>query len=464
MTAKGNYAEGSITRHICRLALPTLMAELVNVLYSIVDRMYIGYMPLDGTLALSGVGVVFPLISFISAFSSLISSGAAPIAAIERGKGRDDSATLIMETAFTFTLLISLVLTVSLFAFRTPLLYWMGADESTIGYASDYFSIYVIGSVFVLISVGFNSFITMQGFGTTGMMTVVIGAVLNTVLDPLFIYVFSLGVKGAAIATVISQAVSSIWVILFLKGKKSTLKLERLIFDWEIIKRILKLGVSGFMFKMTNSLTQAASNMTIRSFGGELSTLYIGAMSIINSTREMVSLPIQSITSSSQPVMGYNYGAGKSDRVCKTIRVMTLSSFSYALLAWAFVMAFPGLLISIFTPDRTLLSLTVPSMRIYFAVFFMMSLQSSGQTTFVGLNHPRSAVFFSLLRKVFLVFPLILILPRIGMGVDGVFYAEAISQLVGASCCYMTMYFTIYRPMKKGYYNYRSEADYGETG
>ena len=434
--------------------MPTLFAELVNVLYSVVDRMYIGHMSEVGTLALSAVGVVFPVISFISAFPSLISSGAAAIAAIERGKGDDRKAQSIMETAFTFSLIISAVLSIILFLFRTPLLYMMGADESTIGYALDYFSIYVIGTVFVLISVGFNSFITMQGYGLTAMMTVVIGAVLNTILDPIFIYTFSLGVKGAAIATVISQAVSSIWVIIFLMGKKSSIKLSRLSLDWEIIKRTLKLGVAGFMFKMTNSLTQAASNMTIVSFGGELSTLYIGAMSIINSTREMVSLPIQSVTVSTQPVMGYNYGAGNSGRVCKAIRVMTGIALFYSLLSWAFVLVFPEVLISVFTPDRALVDITVPVMRIYFAVFFMMTFQSAGQTTFVALNHPKNAVFFSLLRKVFLVFPLILILPRLGMGVYGVFYAEAISQLLGASACYLTMYFTIYRPLKKGTYNW----------
>lgn len=451
---KGNYAEGSITCHILSLAVPTLFAELVNVLYSVVDRMYIGHMRSEGTLALSAVGVVFPIISFISAFPSLISSGATPIAAIERGKGDDKKAARIMETAFTFSLIISALLTIILFLFKTPLLYMMGADESTISYALDYFSIYVLGTVFVLISVGFNSFITMQGYGMTAMMTVVIGAVLNTILDPLFIYTFSLGVKGAAIATVISQAVSSLYVILFLCGKKSSIRLTRLSLDWGIIKRTLKLGIAGFMFKMTNSLTQAASNMTIVTFSGELSTLYIGAMSIINSTREMVSLPIQSVTVSTQPVMGYNYGAGNSERVCKAIRVMTEIAFFYSLISWAFVMVFPNVLISIFTPDSTLINITVPVMRIYFAVFFMMTLQSAGQTTFVALNHPKSAVFFSLLRKVFLVFPLILILPRLGMGVYGVFYAEAISQLIGASCCYLTMYFTIYRPLKKGTYNW----------
>lgn len=451
---KGNYGEGSIIGHILSLAVPTLIAELVNVLYSVVDRMYIGHMAGVGTIALSSVGIVFPLISFISAFPSLISSGAAPIAAIMRGKGEDGEAERVMETAFTFSLITGGVLTLILFALRTPILYWMGADDATIGYAREYFSIYVFGTVFVLISVGFNSFITMQGFGETAMMTVIIGAVLNTLLDPVFIYVFSLGVKGAAIATVISQYISSVWVIHFLRGKKSSLKLSRLLLDITYLKRILKLGIAGFMFKMTNSITQAASNMTIRLFGGELSTLYIGAMSIINSTREMVSLPISAVTTSAQPVLSYNYGRRNRERVCESIRVMTLITLLYGFLAWAVVLVFPSLLISFFTPDSSLIEITIPVMRIYFALFFMMALQTSGQTTFVSLNHPRSAVFFSLLRKVFLVFPLIMILPRLGMGVDGVFYAEAVSQLIGASCCYMTMYLTVYRPIRNDEYNW----------
>ncbi len=451
---KGNYGEGSLVRHILALAVPTLFADLVNVLYSVVDRMFIGHMKDTGTLALSGVGVVFPLISFISAFASLISTGAAPIAAIERGKGDDRKAERIMETAFTLSLIIGGIITIVLFVFRTPVLYMMGAEEETIEYARDYFGIYVLGSVFVLISVGFNSFITMQGYGGIGMMTVIIGAVINTILDPVFIYVFNMGVSGAAIATVFSQAVSSAWVVWFLRSHRSFIKLRQLRLDREISSRIFKLGISGFMFKMTNSITQAASNMTLRSFGGSLSTLYIGAMSIINSTREMVSLPISAVTSSAQPVMGYNYGAGKAGRVCSTIRIMTVMALGYGILAWAFVMLFPGILISIYTPDPTLLGITEPAMRIFFCVFFMMSFQTSGQTTFVGLNHPRHAVFFSLLRKVFLVFPLILILPRLSLGVDGVFWAEAVSQLVGASACYLTMYFTIYRPLKKGTYRW----------
>ena len=448
--SKGRYSEGSITLHILSLALPTLLAELVNVLYSIVDRMFIGHIPEEGTLALSGVGVVFPLISFISAFSSLISTGGAPIAAIERGKGDDEKAREIMESSFTFTLIIGGLLTLVLSLFSRPLLFFMGADSSTIEYAIEYFSIYVLGTIFVLISVGFNSFITMQGFGTVGMLTVLIGAILNTILDPVFIYLFDMGVKGASIATVISQAISALWVVLFLSSKRSFLRLTRLSLNLAILKRIIALGISGFMFKMTNSLTQATSNITIRHYGGSLSTLYIGAMSIINSTREMVSLPISSITSSSQPVISYNYGAKKYDRVCMAIKSMTVMTFLYGLISWGFVELFPSILIAIYTPDENLISLTIAVMRIFFIVFFMMAFQSSGQTAFISLNRPRFAVFFSLYRKAILVFPLILLLPRVGLGTNGVFWAEAISQLIGASTCYLTMYFVFYKKLKRG--------------
>ncbi len=451
---RGNYGEGSISRHILSLALPILLADAVNVLYSIVDRAYIGHMQGDGTLALSSVGVVFPLISLITAFASLFSSGAAPIAAIERGKGNDREAEEILNTAFSAALVAGTFLILVLFAFRRPLLFLMGADDATIGYAVDYFSIYVLGSVFVLISTGFNTFITMQGYGTTAMLTVIIGAVLNTVLDPLFIYVLHMGVKGAALATVISQAASALWVILFFLSSRSALKLRGFVLDGGIILRILKLGVSGFMFKLTNSLTQAASNMTIRAYAAGMSTLCIGAMSIINSTREIISLPISAITGAAQPVMAYNSGAGLGKRVMKTIRVMSCLSLGYGIISWIMAMVFPRLFISVFTPDKDLVDVTVPFFRIFFGVYFMMSLQSSGQTTFVSLNHPRSAVFFSLLRKVFLVLPLILILPRLGAGVHGVFYAEAISQLLGASACFGTMLHTIYRPLKNGTYDY----------
>lgn len=448
MKDKGNFKEGSVLSHILSLAIPTFFAELVNVLYSIVDRMFIGHIPVYGSLALSGVGVTFPLISFISAFASLVSTGGAPLASIKRGEKNEEKAQEIMVTSVTFLMLIGVILTVVLFVFQRPLLLLMGADSSTLDYAHSYFSIYILGTVFVLISLGANSFINMQGYSVTAMVTVIIGAVLNTILDPIFIFVFGLGVRGASIATVISQAFSAFWVLYFLIFK-APIKINRFFLDIPTLINIVKLGVSGFVFKLTNSLTQGVSNIQLRNYGGVDSTLYIGAMSIINSIREMVSLPIIAVTNSTQPIISFNYGAHENKRVIKAIRIMVLIALSYGLISWALVLLFPQLIVGIFTPDLKLVNITVHSMKIYFLAFFMMSFQSSGQTTFISLNKPKRAVFFSLLRKVFLVLPLSLILPLTDLGVDGVFYAEFLSQLLGASCCFLTMYFTLYRPLKK---------------
>lgn len=448
MKDKGNFKEGSVFSHILSLAIPTFFAELVNVLYSIVDRMFIGHIPLYGSLALSGVGVTFPLISFISAFASLVSTGGAPLASIKRGERNEEKAQLIMVTSVTFLVVIGVILTILLFIFQRPLLLLMGADSSTLDYAYSYFSVYILGTVFVLISLGANSFINMQGYSVTAMATVIIGALLNTILDPIFIFGFKLGVRGASIATVISQAVSALWVLYFLIFK-APIKLNRFYLDIPTLINIVKLGISGFVFKLTNSLTQGVSNIQLRKYGGADSTLYIGAMSIINSIREMISLPIVSITNSTQPIISFNYGAGENKRVIKAIRIMVLIALSYGLISWALVLLFPSTIIGIFTPDETLVNITVHSAYIYFLAFFMMSFQSSGQTTFISLNKPKRAVFFSLLRKVFLVLPLSLLLPLTRLGVDGVFYAEFFSQLFGASCCFLTMYLTLYRPLKK---------------
>ena len=448
-TAKGEFGEGSVVKHILRLALPIMVAELVHITYNIVDRVFIGHIPEYGTLALSGVGVVFPLISFINAFASLCSTGGAPICSIARGEGDTEKAKNILETSFTLLIILGVLLSVSLYAAMPKLLMWMGSDESTYPYASQYFSIYLIGNVFTLISLGANSFINIQGDSVTGMCTVLIGAVLNIILDPIFIFTLGMGVRGAAIATVISQFCSCLWVIKYLTSKKTDLRLTSLHIDFNVLKSILKLGISGFMFKMTNSITQTVANITLRVFGGSLGTMYIGATSIINSMREVVSLPNTAIASGFQPVASYNYGANNNRRVCKSIRDFCIMVLIYSVAAWACVMVFPRFFISMFTPDRDLMNLTVPCFRIFFGVFFMMALQTSGQNTYVALNCPKRAVFFSLFRKVILVTPLTIILPRAGFGVNGVFIAELISQFVGGLCCFTTMMITVYRRVRK---------------
>lgn len=447
--SKGDFSQGSIFKAILKLALPIMLAELVHITYNIVDRIFIGHIPGIGTLALSGVGVVFPIISFINAFASLCSTGGAPLCSIARGEGNTDRAKNILETSFTLLLILGVALSVLLYIFMPTLLIWMGADESTYQYAKDYFSIYLIGTVFVLISLGANSFINIQGDSVIGMFTVMIGAVLNLILDPVFIFALDMGVKGAAIATVISQFFSAVWVLRYLVSPKTKLRISKIHIDAGILSQIIKLGVSGFMFKMTNSLTQALANITLKLFGGASGTLYIGAMSIINSTREVISLPNTAIASGFQPVASFNFGSKDNSRVKKSISDFVLMILCYSVVVWAVIMIFPKVFISLFTPDSELIELAVPCFRIYFGAFFAMAFQTSGQNTYIALNCPKRAVFFSLFRKVILVAPLTLLLPRMGLGVKGVFIAELISQLTGGLCCFTTMYFTVYRKIKK---------------
>ena len=446
---KGDFSQGSIPKTVLRLGIPIAMAEIVHVLYNIVDRMFIGHIPGIGTAALSGVGIAFPLISLITAFANLCGTGGNPLCSIARGEGDNARAQRILETAFTMLLIFSALLTVILFVFARPFLTAMGGDEETLPFALEYFRIYVAGTVFVLISLGMNPFINGMGFTRVGMGTVVIGAALNIALDPLFIFVLHMGVKGAAIATVISQFVSSVWVIRFLTGDKTLLPIQRLHLDMLEVPRILKLGVTGFMFKFSNSVAQTVVNLTLKTFGGAASTLYIGAFSIINSMREVISQPISGINQAAVPVMGYNYGARDYDRVRRTIRFMLLSALTYNVLAWILVFTHPAQLIRMFTNDPALIETAIPCLHIYYAAYFMMSFQMGGQNTFVALNKPKYAVFFSMLRKLFLIVPLTILLPRIGFGVMGVFYAEMFSQIIGASLCSLTMYFRIYKRLPK---------------
>lgn len=426
-----------------------MAAEFVNVLYNLVDRMYIGHLAETGTAALTGIGICFPLITLISAFASLCGTGGAPLLSIARGQGDDERAGRIQATSFTMLILIGLVLTLVLFPFAPALLRLLGGDDETLPFAVSYFRVYVLGSIPVLVTLGMNPFINAQGFSRVGMMTVIISAVINIVLDPIMIYVFDLGVTGAALATVIAQAAGAFWVFLFLRGKRPPLRITRLLIDREALKDIVRLGVTGFTFRMTNSVTQAIVNVTLKAWGGALSTLYVGAMSLITSIREFTSLPTSGITNGAQPVMGFNYGAKKYARVSDAIRFTFVCSLVVNLIIWGGVMLAPGLLLRIFTDDEQLIALASHCARIYFGVFPFMALQMTGQNTFVALNYPRYALFFSLLRKVVLIAPLTLLLPNLGFGVDGVFWAEFFSQLFGASACFLTMRHVIWRKMKE---------------
>ena len=446
--AQGDFTQGKVSSLILRLGFPVMLAELVHVLYSIVDRVYIGHMADGGTVALTGIGISFPLVTLIGAFANLCSTGGATLATIARGQRDDRRAERIMGTAFTLLLAIGLALTVLLFFTAPHTLRWLGGDDETMPAALGYFRIYVLGTIPTLISLGMNPYINAQGFPKMGMVTVMIGAAMNIALDPLFIFALGMGVRGAALATVLSQAAGAAWVLRFLCGKRPPLRLRGLVFDRSELGGILKLGATGFTFKVTNSVTQAIVNMMLRASGGALSTLYIGAMSLINSLREIMSLPVNGMVAAAQNVMSYNYGAKRHRRVSDSIGFTLGSGLIVNTVMWALVMLIPEALFTVFSGDADLVSLTARCARIYFGAFPFMALQLTGQSTFVSLNYPRHALFFSMLRKMILVAPLTLILPRVGLGAEGVFWAEFISQLVGATACFGTMYALIWRRMR----------------
>ena len=432
--ATNDFSQGGMARNIIHMAVPMTVAQLINILYNVVDRMYLGRLP--GHLALTGLGLCLPIISILMGFANLCGMGGAPLCSIHRGRGETDEAERIMGNSFTLLLLFGLSLTGLCLAFRRPILYLFGASDLTFPYANDYLTIYILGTVFVMVGLGMNPFINSQGFSRMGMMTVTVGAVVNIVLDPIFIFGMGMGVRGAALATVISQGCSAVWVLRFLTGRRAILRLRlsALRLHAGRVKRILSL------------LVQVLCNATLQAWGGEL---YVGVMTVINSIREVISMPVQGITNGCQPVLGYNYGAGEYRRVRQGIRFTTALTMAYSLVVWLLVLLFPEFLIRIFNNEPDLIAAGIPAFRIYFATFFCMSFQFIGQSVFVGLGQSRQAVFFSLLRKAFIVAPLTLLLPALGLGVDGVFLAEPISNVVGGLACLLTMYAVVYRPLGK---------------
>ncbi len=431
-----------MARNILQMARPMTVAQLINILYNVVDRMYLGKLP--GHLSLTGLGLCLPIISILMGFANLCGMGGAPLCSIHRGKGEDGEAERILGNSLALLLLFGAGLTALGLAFRRPILYLFGASDLTFPYANDYLTIYLLGTLFVMIGLGMNPFINAQGFSRMGMMTVALGAVVNIVLDPIFIFALDMGVRGAALATVLAQGCSALWVLKFLTGRRALLRLRwnTLRLQAARVRRILALGTSGFVMSMTNSLVQVLCNASLQHYGGDL---YVGVMTVINSIREVVSMPVQGITNGCQPVLGYNYGAGEYERVRRGIRFTTVLTVGYSVAAWALVMAVPELLIRIFNDEPELIAAGIPAFRLYFAAFFCMSFQFIGQSVFVGLGRSRSAVFFSLLRKAFIVAPLTLLLPGLGMGVDGVFAAEPVSNVLGGLACLLTMYVTVYR-------------------
>ncbi len=442
----GDFGTGSVKRSILRIALPMTLAQLINVLYNVVDRVYIGHIEGVGTTALTGVGLCLPIITIISAFTQLFGIGGAPLFSMARGAGDRRRAERIMGTSFLLLLISGVALAGLCFAARRPILYLFGASDDTYPYAESYISVYLLGTLFVMTSLGMNSYVNAQGFGVTGMLTVLIGAALNLILDPIFIFAFDLGVRGAAIATVISQGVSAAWVYLFLAGKRAVvpLTLRGLRLEGRLIGEICALGLSGFIMAVTNGSVQIICNATLKRVGGDMGDLYVGVMTVINSVREIITLPVQGLTGGAQPVISFNYGAKKNGRVIESIRFMTAVCVVFTCAAWLVLFLFPEAFIRLFNDSPELVTYGVPALHIYFFGIFMMALQFSGQSAFVALGKSRQAVFFSLLRKAFIVIPLTLILPSVaGLGVNGVFVAEPVSNFVGGIACFTAMFLTV---------------------
>ncbi|MBR5546280.1 MAG: MATE family efflux transporter [Clostridia bacterium] len=434
-----------IGKLLWHLSLPVIAAQVVNLLYNVVDRMYIGHIPGEGAMALTGLGVTMPLSVLIMAFASLASVGGAPRAAIMMGRGKKEEAERILGNCAAGLTVVAVVLTTLLLLFGRKALMMFGASEETIGYAWDYMSIYAIGTIAVQYSIGLNPFITTQGFTKISMMTVVIGAVCNIVLDPVFIFLFGMGVKGAALATILSQAVSAVWVVRFLTGKKATLQIrkENLRIIPSVYLPCVALGLATFVMQSTESLLTISFNSSLLRYGGDLA---VGAMTILSSLMNFTLMPLQGLTQGSQPIISFNYGAGNKKRVGSCYKLLLVVCFSYSTLIWLLAMTAPQLFAMIFTSDPALTEVTVHALRIYMAVIFMFGLQIGCQQTFVSMGNAKTSLFLALLRKVFLLIPLIFILPNfMANKVDAVLLAEPVSDFI-AVCVTCTLSF---RAMRK---------------
>ena len=441
-----DFSKDSVKKLVLSQALPLTMAQAVQLLYNIVDRIYIGHLEGIGDLALTGLGITFPVIVIIAAFTSLYGTGGATLFSIARGEGDTEEAQGILGNVFALLAGSSVVLFALCFAFRKQILFLFGASEQSFFYADQYLRIYLLGTAFSMLATGLNSYINAQGFPKIGMLTTVLGAVINIILDPIFIFGFSMGVQGAALATVISQAVSAAWVLKFLTGKQAIIKLRprKARISLTRTKKILALGLPGFVMQGTNSLVSIVCNNQLQSYGGDL---YVGIMTVISSVREMVSLPVMGISFGAQPVLGFNYGAKEYERVKESIRFTTVLGTAYTVIAWLIVMLIPTQLMGIFSEDSQTIVTGARMLNIYFFGFFFMAFQFSGQTAFQALGKAKQAVFFSLLRKAFIVVPLTVLLPAIGFGVEGVFLAEPISNAIGGLAAFLTMWFTVYRKL-----------------
>ncbi len=432
-----------------KLALPTVTAQLINMLYNIVDRIFIGHIPEIGDLALTGVGVCMPIIMIVSAVAALVSSGGAPRASIAMGERNISSAEKILGNCFSLQIIISVILTTLLLIFNRPLLLAFGASENTIEYACDYMNIYALGTIFVQLTLGMNAFITAQGYSKIAMISVVIGAVANIALDALFIYGFGMGVKGAALATVISQSLSTAWVLFFLFSKKAMLRLkaENMKLSAKVILPCLGLGLASFMMQASESVISVCFNSSLLEYGGDVA---VGAMTILSSVMQFAMLPMNGIAQGAQPILSYNYGAKNADRVKKTYRLLLISCLTYSVLLWSVIMVFPRLLPSIFTPDAALVDFTAGVIRIYFGGLIIFGAQIACQMTFVSLGKALSSVTVAVVRKFVLLLPLIYIVPQFMSDKTlGVYTAEPIADIIAVTFTVILFAIQFKKAMKK---------------
>lgn len=447
-----DFENGKIAQNIARTAFPMLIAQVLSLLYSIVDRIYIGRIPGEGTSALGAVGLCFPVIILITGFTNMFGMGGSPLFSMEMGRGNKEKAETIMNTSFRLLVVTALVIMVAGELFAEPLLRLFGASDNAIGYSVVYLRIYLTGTLFSMVTTGMNPFINAQGFPGIGMLSVVVGAVLNLILDPFFIFVLEMGVSGAAVATVISQGCSVIVVARCLFGKKLEQriyfrKVSRIRDYFPFAGDIVGLGTAPFIMQCTNSLVQIACNSVLMTFGGEI---YVSIMTIVSSVRQILDTPVMAVVEGTSPIISYNYGARRAANVRKAIAIMMAVTVPYTFIVWIMILWRPEMFISIFSSDKTLLSDAIPALHLYFFAYIFQALQYSGQTVFKALNKKKQAVFFSLFRKVVMVIPLTYLFPYVcGFGAEGVFMAEPVSNIIGGLACFITMLCIVLPELKK---------------
>lgn len=446
-TSKIDFSKGPVWKCIVAQAIPLTVAQLVQLLYNVVDRIYLGHMGGGESLALTGVGVTFPVITLIMAFTALFGNGGVPLFAMARGRGDEEEAEKILGTSFGLLVCSSVFLMIVGYLFHKPILFAFGASKDSFVYAGDYLKVYLLGTVFSMISTGLNGYINAQGFPKIGMCSVVIGAIANIILDPIFIFLLDMEVKGAALATIISQALSAAWILYFLFGKKAAvpLRIQNIRISKRITKDICKLGTANFIMQGTTCAVQVACNSTLQRYGGDT---YVGIMTVTNSIREIVMLPVFGIVNGAQPVISFNYGAKAYGRAKSAVRFNTWVGAAYTMVAWILILLFPGFWFSIFSDEAAMLAPGIRMLKTYFFGFVFMALQFAGQSVFQAVGDAKHAIFFSLLRKAIIVVPLTLLLPVAGFGVKGVFMAEPISNVIGGLACYLTMRLTIYKKLE----------------